>query len=455
MFKDWHISSYVLLAMLLALLTTLVVVAYYLNHPRVEPLADTWSYLYVVDRIQTQGQLVNFWRLPGYPLLIVLVYALLGQGNLAAISTVQAVLFVLATLEFYVLTALILRRSWAAFLISMLMGPNLVLLSYIKPIMSEAMDLWLCTTLALAVVYFLYNLRARILWLVAICTLLLFMTRPEWIYLPVPLFAYLLLVAAWRGRVRQLLLHAALSLVLLYSVLGGYILINTTQNHFPGLTWIQNINELGKVLQYKMQDEAPLQYAGISRALDSYVTQGITDPYIILNQQPSLARNNAALSGTFAQTIIEHHPVEFLIKSIPAFFSSLSVFYLESSVTADTQFGMPLMWLQSGFRALYKWNRLFPLCALIWLLLLCWRRTRHLRTIQMMGVVVLLSLYALIITTVGAYRGLDYMRVHIPFDPLLTLVIWGSLLVGSILLVKQVRTGLLGNKIRARKNVSV
>jgi len=68
---------------LLALLTTLVVVCFYQNHPKAELLADTWSYLYVVDRIQRQGQFVNFWRLPGYPLFIVLVYALMGQGNLA------------------------------------------------------------------------------------------------------------------------------------------------------------------------------------------------------------------------------------------------------------------------------------------------------------------------------------------------------------------------------------
>src|SRR2546421_2921767 len=88
--KDWRTSRYVLFATLLALLTSLVVVAYYLNHPGAEPLADTWSYLLVVDRIQTHGQLVNSWRLPGYPLFIVLVYTLMGQGNMAAVSEMQA-----------------------------------------------------------------------------------------------------------------------------------------------------------------------------------------------------------------------------------------------------------------------------------------------------------------------------------------------------------------------------
>jgi hypothetical protein len=369
--------------------------------------------------------------------LIVLVYTLMSQGNLAVVSEVQALLFVLATLELYVLTALVLRRAWVAFLISVLVGANIPLLSYVKPIMSEAMALWLTVSLALAVIVFLYTLRARTLWLVTVCTLLLFLTRPEWIYLPVPLFAYLLLVAAWRGLARRLLLHALLSLVLLYSVLGGYIYINAAQNHFAGLTWIENINELGKILQYHMQNEAPPQYAGISRTLDTYINKGILDPYVVLEHNPSLSDNDAALSGAFARSIIERHPGEFLVKSVPVFFSSLTVYYDESPVVPAGPFGSSLLWLQSEFHALYKWNIFFPPCAAIWLLLLCWKRTRHLRTVQAMGAVILLSLYGLITTTVGAYRGYDYMRIHTLFDPLLTLVIWGTLVIGALLTVQQ------------------
>src|SRR3989440_9352274 len=102
------------------------------------------------------------------------------QGNLAAVSELQVMLFVLATLELYVLAALVLRRAWIAFLISLLVGINIPLLSYVKPIMSEAMALWLTVSLALAVVVFLQTLRARTLWLVTACMLLLFLTRPEW-----------------------------------------------------------------------------------------------------------------------------------------------------------------------------------------------------------------------------------------------------------------------------------
>lgn len=432
-----RIIAATLFAALLVLLTTIVVIAFYLNHPKAEVLADTWSYLYAVDRMQTHGQVVNFWRLPGYPLLIVLVYTLAGQGNLLNVSSMQAILFVLAVLEFYLLVLLLIRRAWVAFLISLLVGTNVSLLSFVKPIMSEAMSLWLSISLALVVVACLHTLRARVLWLVGACMLLLFLTRPEWIYLPVPLFAYLLLVAAWRGVFRRLLPHALLIVVLLYTVLAGYIAINATQNHFVGVTWIQNINALGKVLQYHMQDEAPAQYTGISRILDHYVAQGVLDPYPIVAHEPTLSQNDAALAGAFAQTIIEQHPGEFLVKSIPIFFSSLTVFHDESRVAPMGPFGTPLIWLQAEFRALYAWNILFPPSALAWLLLLGWRHTRRLRIVQLMGAIVLLSLYGLIITTVGAYRDSDYMRIHTIFDPLLILVIWGTLFMGALTLLQR------------------
>src|SRR5439155_25513078 len=92
------------------------------------------------------------------------VYALAGQDNLAAVSVVQALLFVLATLELYVLAVLVLRRGWVALLLDLLVGTNLSLLSYVKPLMSEALALWLLVSLALAVALFIYTLHVRFLW---------------------------------------------------------------------------------------------------------------------------------------------------------------------------------------------------------------------------------------------------------------------------------------------------
>src|SRR5579863_3263021 len=171
-------------------------------------------------------------------------------------------------------------------------------------------------------------------------------------YLPVPLFVYLLLVASWRGQMRRLLPHAVASVVLFYTILGGYIYINATQNHFVGVTWIQNINELGKVVQYTMQDEASPRYSGISRTIDRDLAKGIRDPWDILGSEPSLSHNNAALAGAYSQSIIVHHPVEFLRKSVPIFFSSLTIFQKQTHVVPIGPFGPFIAWLEFVFRVL-------------------------------------------------------------------------------------------------------
>ena len=168
------------------------------------------------------------------------------------------------------------------------------------------------------------------------------------------------------------------------------------------------------------------------------MAKGISDPYPILAHQPPLSANYAALAGAYSDSIIKHHLGEFLLKSVPVFFSSLTVYHDGSRVVPAGPFGPPLDWLQSEFRTLYQWNICFPACALIWFLLLCWRRTRYLYLVQEMGAIVLISLYGLTSTTLGAYRAYDYMRIHTTFDPLLTLVIGGTLLAGIMLIFKQI-----------------
>ena len=79
-------------------------------------------------------------------------------------------------------------------------------------------------------------------------------------------------------------------------------------------------------------------------------------------------------------------------------------------------------------RVLYAGNALFPYCALICLSLLFWPRMRKLVHVQMMGLIVCTVLFALILTTLGGYFLSDDMRVHIVFDPLISLCVWGTVL---------------------------
>src|SRR5437588_4028127 len=432
---DWRTDKTYFFAGILLLITTLVVVVYYINNPQPFVGPDSFEYIANAQRIATHGQFVDPHRLPGFPLLIVLVFTLAGQGNLMAISIANGVLFILATLEIYVIALLVLQRSWVAFLLGLLVGTNVVLLSFVKPNGSEALALWLVVTLALVAVLFARTLRIRYLWLVMACMLTLILTRLEWSYLPIPLFAYLVLVATRQGStLRRPLLHALASVFLIYAVLGGYIFINATQNHFVGISDIQNINELGKVIQYNMQNEVPPQYATIAQTTNTFRSRGDINPYDLLDQHPELKDTHFALVGAYAQSVIEHHPVEFLAKSVPVLFSSLDYFYYESEVDPHGLLARPLFGMDFVFHVLYKLNLGFPLVAAAWIFLLCWRRTTRLLSVQAMGVLLLVVLYGLAITTLGGYSS--YIRFHTPFNPLLIVILWGSVLAGLLLIVR-------------------
>jgi hypothetical protein len=432
---DWRTNKTYFFAGLLLLLTTFVVVVYYVNNPQPFVGPDSFEYIANAQRIATHGQFVDPHRLPGFPLLIALVFALAGQGNMMAISIANGVLFILATLEIYVISLLVLQRRWLAFFLGLLVGTNVVLLSFVKPIGSEALALWLVVTLALVAVLFARTLRIRYLWLVMACMLTLILTRLEWTYLPVPLFAYLVLVATRQGStLRRPFLHALSSVFLIYAVLGGYIFINATQNHFVGISDIQNINTLGKVIQYNMQNEALPQYAAIAQTTNTFRSHGDINPYDLLGQHPELKNNHFALVGAYAQSVIEHHPVEFLAKSVPVLFSSLDYFYYESEVDPHGLLARPLFGMNFVFHVLYKLNLGFPLVAAAWIFLLFWRRTTRLLSVQAMGIPLLVVLYGIVMTTLGGYSS--YIRFHTPFNPLLIVILWGGVLAGLLLIVR-------------------
>ena len=432
---DWRTDKTYFFAGILLLITTLVVVVYYINNPQPFVGPDSFEYIANAQRIATHGQFVDPHRLPGFPLLIVLVFTLAGQGNLMAISIANGILFILATLEIYVIALLVLQRRWVAFLLGLLVGTNVVLLSFVKPIGSEALALWLVVTLALVAVLFARTLRIRYLWLVMACMLTLILTRLEWSYLPAPLFAYLVLVATRQGStLRRPLLHALASVFLIYAVLGGYIFINATQNHFVGISDIQNINELGKVIQYNMQNEVPPQYATIAQTTNTFRSRGDINPYDLLDQHPELKDTHFALVGAYAQSVIEHHPVEFLAKSVPVLFSSLDYFYYESEVDPHGLLARPLFGMDFVFHVLYKLNLGFPLVAAAWIFLLCWRRTTRLLSVQAMGILLLVVLYGIVMTTLGGYSS--YIRFHTPFNPLLMVILWGGVLAGLLLILR-------------------
>lgn len=429
---DWRGARYLAWGGLLLALTSLVTICYYANvpHPEIDP--DTPAYLGQARHILDGGRFVDPARLPGYPTMVALLFLLTGRDNLTMVSVAQAALYVLATLELYAALCLVLRRGWLAALIVAPMAINTHLLSFVRPILSEGLALALVSTLALALVIALRWLDPRTLWGVTLALLALFLTRPEWIYLPIPLFACLLLLAARRGLLRRLLPTAALALGVLYGALGGYVMLNRVQNSCTCVTYISNINLLGKVMQYRMAGEAPPQYSEMTRLVQAHLARDDDDPWNVIREDyPPLKRDYFALAGDYSVAIIRAHPVEFAAKSIPVTAEALQTVRPFRPIDAHGPFAPALLAVNAGVESLMRVGLpFFPLVAAGWLLwLFGWRRKPSLLA-EAMGLFALVGGYGLVLTVVGGY--VYYARLRVPYAPLLLTVVWGSVVLAAL-----------------------
>lgn len=411
------------------MLTCAVVAMFLINNPAPYlPYHDSREYLASAHRILAGESWADPQRLPGYPLFLAILFALAGGATLIGAEIAQLALFVVTTLEVYVIAYRVWRNTRVAALIAALVGTNVYFLEFVKPILSDGLALWLVTTLALAVVAFIERPRVWRFWLVALLTLVLFMSRAEWYLVPIPLFAYLLYTAHRRGLTRRLLPHALLATALLYAVMFGYVQLNAHVNGVAQLTSDENINLYGKITQYNMQGEAPPQFASFASITEHVMHVRHThDPWVIYWADPPLGRDNFDAMGAFARAIIMRHPVEFLGKSVPLAYTSLYDYYQFDRIITQRRMAKPLMTLLSFSSITYDLFMLFPLCAAWWLFSLVFRR--HARApdrqrVDLLGALISLALYDLAVTTLGSYN--EYGRLHVAFDPLLLIVVVGS-----------------------------
>lgn len=431
--------SYTIWGGVSGLFAILAVSAFYYMHPVPVNDPDTPAYVQDAIHILATGRLVDTMRLPGYPLLLAATFVLTGSHSLVLASYVQGLSFIGVAVETYTIACLVWHHPKTAMLCSSLFSTSVIILTHVQAILTEGLGMFLLTTLTVLALLYIRTARLSLLWATAACLVMLEMTRPEWIYLALPLCLWLVLVTFNRLRLRVQLPHVLAMIVLVNSVVGLYVYQNATQNHFVGVTVVQRINLLGKIMQYHMQNEAPPQYSGMMHLIDSYVSKGDLDPWhtFAAGYQP-LNRDHLALGQQYAVAIVLRHPIQFTVDS---FLLLWRTFYPEPvqwymNVHSGLTPALTLWW-QVSFWLLWVLAA-FPVVVLLWVLYMV--RQHHVSEGQsMLLTVCLLAMYGLTITTVGDYAV--YSRLHTVFDPLLIVVVWGSL----IFFIRAIASGRMPN----------
>jgi hypothetical protein len=428
----WLLTGHLPGVLIVVVTTSLFVTAFYINQPDPRASPDTPSYLFVAEQIREHGQLTDVFRTPGYPLFISLIFFLFGNGNLLAVSIAQGVLFVVTAIEIYAITYLIARRVWIATTVALVASVNTYQVSYAKGVIVEGFALWTVVSLALVVVLFFRSPRARELWLVAGALLLALMTRPEWLYAAVPLFVFMLLGTHRLGVARRrLALHACAAVAILYSLIGVYVYANGAKYSYGPFVVIPRIVLLGKVMQYRMQDDAPPRYAGVTRRIDAYLAkEGDRGPYLFVDQNPDVGADYWRLAGEYARATVRNDPVEYVWKTVNFAHTGTTYRWPFGEIDLTGTFGHELSYLETVSAKVYEKYTYFPLfagaCLLLWIVALV-RSTPYARRIQMMAALAFLGLYQLFVVTAGGYA--DWPRLFSTLNPLRVIVIFGSALV--------------------------
>lgn len=441
-----------------------LVTLYHLNQPKpYVPYHDTWEYVRRADTILRGGPWVDPIRMPGYPMLLAVVFAFAGKSNLVAADAAQQALFVIGALEVFALAQRALRSLPLATLVGLLFATNVYIYSFFKPILSDGLAMTLVVGMALAALAFIERPSVARFWLVALFALAALLTRAEWVLLPIALFPAMLLVASraelsretrqgmakgmtqgmaqrmGRQVWRRFAPHVALGWALIYGVTLTYVVSNARINGYFGLSDASNINLYGKVTQYGMQEPATGKLAHVGQVTERFVSRGMRDPWSIYWRAHEISGPHFSWMGAYARGIILRHPFEFLARSVPLAFESLGSMYVFGKYLLTAPFGGTLHQLQVISLIAQPLYGVFPVCAAGWLAVLVWRWRQRRDGAQSvsriaslagnlagpMCLLALIAVYGVAITTLTSYA--EYARLHLDFDPLMMIVTVGGL----------------------------
>lgn len=424
----FKVKSHALPLLMLLLAAAMGQAATLIQQPFAATYPDTVSYTLMADGILASPRgLINPFRLPGYPLFLATMFRVSGGGHLGSVVVAQVGICLLAVFECYLLAFRLSHRRWIACLIASAVGSNLFIVSWERTILTEALSWWSLITLFLC--YERFIRRPSMAWgvVVALAGLVASIIRPFNLFIPV-LVLLLALLRAWRSHeVQRHWKRVGVAVALLCVGLASYAGLNAGLNGFFGLTDEANVEALAKVLEYHMQDlPVPPQYAAIQMDVHTYALQGNIDPWYFGNSAYVTKRyyaNHWSYPGGYAEYIILHHPVTFLLDSIPD---------LEQTWLGPATFYVPNntwpVWV-SSLAILSRVELASYVLLPVLLLVLCWWVWRHPQDSEHFLLLVLGMMVAgaICLAAMGNYS--DFYRVRSPVD-------WAMILLGGVVLAE-------------------
>ena len=393
------------------------------THPAIVLSPDSREYLATAARIAHSGQLVDARRTPGYPLLLALLFALVGEQRLGVVVVAQAALAIASVFGVYLLTFRLARQPWVACAAAGLVALNLDMLDWAYSIRDETFSMFLLIALFLVTERIARQpSRANLLGFGLLAALLIF-TRPIYALLPALLLLALAVralgLAGLRQGLRQALrrggrLLAGLTLagVLVYGLVAGYAALNRIENGYLGISYVSDVNLFGKVIEYRLftQPVAPA-YQPMQAQLVAFTEQGGNQPWDFATQHRSdgYENNHYAALGAFAHATILRYPMQYALLSLS---DAVRVWRAAPGMDAQGAITLPLRIARDLARYDLLTYLALPLVAL-WLGRLLWRGWRD-PALFTAALLLLAALLGIGMTAAASYQ--EFYRLRAPTD---------------------------------------
>jgi Dolichyl-phosphate-mannose-protein mannosyltransferase len=397
-----------------------------IHHPAMLAATDSDEYLAVANSILTKGNFFDPLRTPGYPALLALVFLIRGARDITAVFVAQMALMIVATYEIYLLVARLTKRRYLASVAALLVGCNYFVLQWEFALRPEALSFWTLITLFLVAERLLHGLRPVTLTIFGVLLFFAIMVRPFDILLPAVLLAALALRGVWMGEWRTHVLRLGLVLLVVYGAILGYIQLNGLVTGYAGLSYASNVNLLGKVMEYRLQDlPVSPQLTPVQRDTAQYVRDQGSEPWRLTGRPWAFAREYGydrdfyEPVGAYGRYVILHYPQYFVpatLRETVTVWSALPLPYISFEYARGGHIFVDL-----SLRVFWLAYLALPIAALLALMRLR-KDPRDLLTFMLL-LMAAASLITIVVAAAGSYD--EPVRSRFPTDwiPIILLIL--------------------------------
>lgn len=232
---------------------------YFVNGPDLFISEDTYGYYETGQKLANEGIPVNDSRPPLYSFILILPALLNGRPDTAVLSDLffrdmkwiiifQSLLGLTSLIFIYKIALLLKLPTKVAFSFTAFSAFNIMVFGMERILMTETVTVFLLLFLILNVLILFkkYTLsRSFFIWLILT---LLFLTKPLYFLLPLPVFALIL----YRYKNKQVFYHSLILLLFFGMTVFAYSLLNYKYNQYRGFSRVGDLALLGKILVQKL-----------------------------------------------------------------------------------------------------------------------------------------------------------------------------------------------------------